>query len=693
MSNRKNIKSAYQVLQEHQHGTRKFHDLNLSDKVFEKKDLSGADFTDCNLRGANFASCNLNNANFTRCNLRGTNFKEAKLQEAIFKEVEAGSQNSQIESTIFFISLLVVTFASIGVIFLLVNSRQAELNVIQKYSADFLLLAFLIPIGYCTHLLATGTKMAYGFWAGGILVFFLKTFDQPLSGFCGNLIFLVMALTLVNPIKSFWKERVKLSWDFVSSKFLPYWLRSNTLSWNYLPKSLIHLANCFIFLLLNLFTIIALLISCFPLESNLLGEINNDFLFWISLAFSTPAIIGLFFSITIYSILFDSDYIETYTKILKNFVFIFLTAFSCYFYYTNIIKYDIIFLNISDNIRALILMPPLSIFIFLIVIVWLIISLTLRAKFIAKWGVLVALIIGFLVSLCQTSSSNLISSNNIDNLSLSPYINFSNLCLLSFSVLLAFNFATLHFKSKEPAKILAWWYFIVLVSPLLIVSIVTFFSDKISPQFNWNEFLIPTILTLFLWLTFLLYISVHSIHDSLNKLLIRMINRLTKLYLSIFFRGYLFLSISIIMVLYFSNWLTNGKSDISALAKLFEDLPLYILLLLLVVVILTVLSVISLAPLFLLKSEIIKSESPEIKSKYSGFRDLVVFIKILGSTNFEGADLQKANFTEAQLDGVNFRRAKIEGTIWSGVTGLDGSAVGNTYLQYPKVRNLVSKLS
>ena len=702
MSNTKKKKLAQEILQEYTSGTRKFHDLNLIDQSFYKEDLgaqenpdlSEADFTGCNLRGANFTDCTLNKANFTGCDLKGTNFKEAKLQEAKFNNAKAGSQNSQIENTIFFISFLVVTFATIGVIFLLVNSRQAELDVIQKYGADFLLLAFLVPIGYFTHLLATGTKMSYRFWASGILVFVLKTFDQPLSGFCGNLIFLVMACTLVNPIKIFWKKRVKLSWDFVRSEFLPYWLRSNTLGWNYLPELLSHLANCFIFLLLNLFTIIAIIISFFPLESNLLSEINNDFLFWISLAFSTPAIIGLFFSIATYSVLFDSDSKKTYEKIFKNFVFMFFTAssFSSYFYEASVIIYDIGFSSIFNNIIPK-RMFPLFFFCFLILILWLIISLTLRSKLIVRIMILGALAIGFLVALHITSSSMSISSNHIDNLLLSSYINFSNLCLLSFSVLLAFNFATLYFESKNPAKILAWWYFAALVFPLLVVSGVTFFNDGISSQFDWNEFLIPTIVTLILWLIFLLYVSVRYIHDLLNKLLIHVSNHLTKLYLQTFLRGCLFFSVSIVMVSYFSDWLMDGKSDISALSILFENLPVYILILFFVVSIIAVLSLIVSTVFSFLKHEISESKSSEIKeikSKYSGFRDLVVFIKTLDSTNFEGADLQEADFTKAQLEGVNFRRAKIEGAIWSGATGLDGSAVGNTYLQYPKVRNWVS---
>ena len=259
-------------------------------------------------------------------------------------------------------------------------------------------------------------------------------------------------------------------------------------------------------------------------------------------------------------------------------------------------------------------------------------------------------------------------------------------------MLLAFNFVTLQFESKEPAKILARWYFIMLGVPLFLKAIKTIFSNEILSLSDGNKFLI---LTLCLWLIFLLYVSVPFIHNSLDNLVVWLSKDRTKLSLSILLRVYLFSSVSIVIVLYFSDWFMYGVSDISVLLKLFEGFfeasTVYILLLLLV---LANLSAILWGLLLLVEKVIAKSKSseikPKIKSKYSGFRILVVFMKTLGSTNFEGAELQKADFTEAQLEGVNFRRAKIEGAVWSNATGLDGSAVGNTYLKYPKVRNWVS---
>lgn len=68
-----------------------------------------------------------------------------------------------------------------------------------------------------------------------------------------------------------------------------------------------------------------------------------------------------------------------------------------------------------------------------------------------------------------------------------------------------------------------------------------------------------------------------------------------------------------------------------------------------------------------------------------------LYIKIAthGGTLFNEADLTDAKFTSATLKGANFKNAVITRTRWGGVRSLEHSRVGNSYLKYPKVRQLV----
>jgi uncharacterized protein YjbI with pentapeptide repeats len=70
-----------------------------------------------------------------------------------------------------------------------------------------------------------------------------------------------------------------------------------------------------------------------------------------------------------------------------------------------------------------------------------------------------------------------------------------------------------------------------------------------------------------------------------------------------------------------------------------------------------------------------------------------LYIKIAthGGTLFNEADLTDATFTSATLKGANFKNAIITRTRWKEVKSLEHARVGNSYLKYPKVRQLFMK--
>jgi uncharacterized protein YjbI with pentapeptide repeats len=61
-----------------------------------------------------------------------------------------------------------------------------------------------------------------------------------------------------------------------------------------------------------------------------------------------------------------------------------------------------------------------------------------------------------------------------------------------------------------------------------------------------------------------------------------------------------------------------------------------------------------------------------------------------GGTLFNGTDLTDAIFTSATLKGANFEGATITRTRWGRAKFLEHSRVGNSYLKYPEVRQLVT---
>jgi uncharacterized protein YjbI with pentapeptide repeats len=77
--------------------------------------------------------------------------------------------------------------------------------------------------------------------------------------------------------------------------------------------------------------------------------------------------------------------------------------------------------------------------------------------------------------------------------------------------------------------------------------------------------------------------------------------------------------------------------------------------------------------------------------KFSFVRSITIVFGAIQGTNFQGANLTDANFTKAILTSTNLRNATITRTCWFNAQKLNRAWVGDSYLKYPKVRNLVVK--
>lgn len=75
--------------------------------------------------------------------------------------------------------------------------------------------------------------------------------------------------------------------------------------------------------------------------------------------------------------------------------------------------------------------------------------------------------------------------------------------------------------------------------------------------------------------------------------------------------------------------------------------------------------------------------------KYSLIRLLAISIVSQGGTSFRGANLTDTNFSQASLKSVDFRKAILTRTCWFQSQKLDQARIDGTYLENPKVRQLV----
>lgn len=80
------------------------------------------------------------------------------------------------------------------------------------------------------------------------------------------------------------------------------------------------------------------------------------------------------------------------------------------------------------------------------------------------------------------------------------------------------------------------------------------------------------------------------------------------------------------------------------------------------------------------------SEDP----KYASIKAFATAFSAKGGTSFREADLTNADFTEATLKSADFTAANLTRTCWFHVQKLDHACVGNSYLQHPKIQQLVT---
>ncbi|MEL6460519.1 MAG: pentapeptide repeat-containing protein [Cyanobacteria bacterium J06621_15] len=70
-------------------------------------------------------------------------------------------------------------------------------------------------------------------------------------------------------------------------------------------------------------------------------------------------------------------------------------------------------------------------------------------------------------------------------------------------------------------------------------------------------------------------------------------------------------------------------------------------------------------------------------------RNIAVAFAAIEGTSFRGADLTDSDFTTARLKSTDFRNAKLIGTCFHKTKLLDRVRPGNSYLQYPQIRQLI----
>ncbi|MHC5854503.1 pentapeptide repeat-containing protein [Nostoc sp.] len=75
--------------------------------------------------------------------------------------------------------------------------------------------------------------------------------------------------------------------------------------------------------------------------------------------------------------------------------------------------------------------------------------------------------------------------------------------------------------------------------------------------------------------------------------------------------------------------------------------------------------------------------------KFTSICDLAITFAAQGGTSFRGANLTDANFTEATLKNADFRDANLTRTRWFHAQKLHLACVGNSYLKFPQVQQIV----
>ena len=78
------------------------------------------------------------------------------------------------------------------------------------------------------------------------------------------------------------------------------------------------------------------------------------------------------------------------------------------------------------------------------------------------------------------------------------------------------------------------------------------------------------------------------------------------------------------------------------------------------------------------------------KEKFAPIRPVAIAFASIGGTSFECANLSDTDFTESTLKSTDLRGADLTRTCWFHAKQLDRARVGNSYLKYPQVQQLVT---
>lgn len=77
------------------------------------------------------------------------------------------------------------------------------------------------------------------------------------------------------------------------------------------------------------------------------------------------------------------------------------------------------------------------------------------------------------------------------------------------------------------------------------------------------------------------------------------------------------------------------------------------------------------------------------EKRYELIRRIAIAMSCLGGTSFRGADLTDADFSNAMLKNSDFRGANLTRINWFNTKWLNQARIGNTYLEHPKIRQLL----
>jgi hypothetical protein len=88
----------------------------------------------------------------------------------------------------------------------------------------------------------------------------------------------------------------------------------------------------------------------------------------------------------------------------------------------------------------------------------------------------------------------------------------------------------------------------------------------------------------------------------------------------------------------------------------------------------------------------IAKQALEGNKDFATVRTFAINLATIGGTNFFVADLIRVNFSNTVLGNTNFRGANLTQVYWKNAQNIERSVLGNSYLQNPQIRQLVTAL-